>query len=62
MHGAAYINGGTGAVVSRQSEVESGVVPAPPKRSESGGTNYLGARNLSRCRLLIACRCALWQP
>ena len=22
------------------------------------GTNYLGARNLSRCRILIACRCA----
>jgi hypothetical protein len=23
-----------------------------------GGTSYLGARNLSRCRILIACRCA----
>ena len=26
------------------------------------GTNYLGARKLSRCRILIACRCALCPP
>jgi hypothetical protein len=31
---------------------------APQKRSESGGTSYLGARNLSRSRILFVGRCA----
>jgi hypothetical protein len=39
---------GTGAVSRR----------APQKRSESGGTICHGARNLSRCRIIIECRCA----
>ena len=29
---------------------------------ECRGTNYLGARNLSRCRFYIACTCALCPP